>query len=229
MEAHPPAKIAGGGDGVEEVPNLEDALQHFAVLVAAYYDSEGPHAALLTAAAPAPHAVLQAVLDTYERCKGSDGGEVVVNATTDGIVHEHLQRIGFVRAPAPDGAPSPGVSMMTMKLAHHEQLEAFEVTKSRARSEYHARRAQQHEADFIGQLASLFDMRHIVHNEDDPGETLFFPEEEEAHRGAAPFPLEQAKASLAAFVQRYHKVIDHTPHAVVLYPLSLTLTHHRST
>jgi hypothetical protein len=166
--------------------------------------------------------VLQAVLDTYERCKGSDGGEVVVNATTDGIVHEHLQRIGFVRAPAPDGAPSPGVSMMTMKLAHHEQLEAFEVTKSRARSEYHARRAQQHEADFIGQLASLFDMRHIVHNEDDPGETLFFPEEEEeeAHRGAAPFPLEQAKASLAAFVQRYHKVIDHTPHAVVLYPLS---------
>lgn len=187
------------------VPDLEEALQHFAHLVEVYYDST----ALSSSGAKQedePHALLQAVLDVYEQCKGTAGGVVVVGAAAAGRSgREHLQRIGFVPLTSPEGK--------SMRLVYHEHLAAYESAKSRARSEYHAKRAQQHEADFMGELAGIFDMRHIVCNDDNPHETLFFPEEEddgEEHRRTSS-PLPQAKASVAAFVQKYHKVVGTTP------------------
>ncbi len=182
------------------VPDLEEALQHFAHLVEAYYDSTAPTSSGAKQV-DAPHALLQAVLDVYEQCKGTAGGVVVVAAEAAGQSgREHLQRIGFVPLASPEGK--------SMRLVHHEHLAAYESAKSRARSAYHAKRAQQHEADFMGELAGIFDMRHIARNDDNPHETLFFPTEEEddgeEHRCTSSLP--QAKASVAAFVQKYHKV-----------------------
>jgi hypothetical protein len=176
--------------------------------VEVYYDSTAPTSSGAKQE-DEPHALLQAVLDVYEQCKGTAGGVVVVGAAAAGQSgREHLQRIGFVPLTSPEGK--------SMRLVYHEHLAAYESAKSRARSEYHAKRALQHEADFMGQLAGIFDMRHIARNDDNPHETLFFPEEEddgEEHRRTSPLP--EAKASVAAFVQKYHKV----RHSSVLLPI----------
>jgi hypothetical protein len=206
------AERGGADEGLE----LEEALQNFAHLVTTYYDTAcgAPHNS-------PPAAVLQAVLEAYERCKGTAEGTVLVphGADHEGVC-EHLQLVGFVVSTPGGTARSahdadqtrPGV---TMRLAHHAHLEAYEAAKNRARSEYHTRRAQKHEADFIGQLASIFDLQHISHNESRPDQTLFFAEEEDAQPrdSHSPFSLSQAKTVLSALVQKYRKVSQCCPPA----------------
>jgi hypothetical protein len=201
-------QVGGGGEGLD----LEEALHNFAHLVATYYDTAGA-AASHQSPSSSTAAVLQAVLDAYERCKGTVEGTVHVPHGDHEGVCEHLQRVGFVASTSggkernEDDADQarPGV---TMRLVHHAHLEAYEAAKNRARSEYHTRRAQKHEADFIGQLAAVFDLQHISHNESRPDETLFFANEGVAQPrdSHCPYSLNQAKAALSALVQKYRKV-----------------------
>lgn len=185
------------------------ALSHFGRLVEAYYHSSAnrPPPALSADGADndelfGRQQVLQEVLDIYERCKGNRQQASIVVSQTTAEVCDHLRRIGFQVEAAGDGDDPTSVSVA---VHHCPEIDAYEAVKNRVRSAYHAKRARQHEADFIGQLAALYELRRIAHTADND-ETIFIPDDA-LTAADSPFPISQVKASLKTFVVKYHKVV----------------------
>jgi len=207
---------------VRPEPVLEVALRHFAHLVENYYNQEASRderEPVGGGGGKDENSVLQAALEAFEACKGTRGGTVSL-CDVDGRVCEVMERIGFLRTDDPGGGQGT-MTTVTMRLAHWNHLEDYEATKNRLRSEYHIRRAQQHEARFMAQVVALFDVQRTARSPDCPSETLFLLDrDEQGFRSVLserPFSRARVKASLSAFVHKYHKV----PHRPSLPALDL--------
>lgn len=194
---------------------LEEALTNFARLVEAYFGSSSPSSSssVSPSATAGSYEVLQLVLDSYERCKATQDGVVAVthaSATTLSEARERLCSIGFVEANASIEScpPDASTTVIMMRMTHFARLDAYEKVKNKARSAYHAARAQELESEFVRQLAAIFELRSMLHNEDDPGEIIFqcpIDDEEDDET----FHLTQAKTVLTTFVQKYRMVRQH--------------------